>query len=81
LGRTTPGTATMTRMDIHAGIFFERAATFEAMAERVGVIMQEQADEGNMVTSLSHAIDPEDPKGPYQFIVIATPAVPPTVSV
>jgi hypothetical protein len=54
-------------------IVFERAATFEAMAERVGEIMEEQVEQGNTISSLSHAVDPNDPKGPYQFILIASP--------
>jgi hypothetical protein len=56
--------------DAHSYILFERAATFEAMADRVSEIMKEQGDQGNVICSLSHALDTDDPKGPYQFIVI-----------
>jgi hypothetical protein len=41
----------------------------------VSEIMAEQADRGNIVSSLSHAVDHDDPKGPYQFIVITEPII------
>jgi hypothetical protein len=56
-------------------ILFERAKTFEDMANRVGEIMKEHADLGNVVCSLSHAVDHDDPKGPYQFIIVTEPII------
>ena len=69
----------LSRVEMDVGqsrfILFERAETFEDMANRVSEIMTEQADQGNVVSSLSHAVDHEDPKGPYQFIVVTEPIV------
>jgi hypothetical protein len=62
-------------VDQHRFILFERAKTFEDMANRVGEVMKEQADQGNVVSSLSHAVDHDDPKGPYQFIVVTEPII------
>ncbi len=62
-------------IDQRCFILFERAKTFEDMANRVGEIMKEHADRGNVVSSLSHAVDHDDPKGPYQFIVLTEPII------
>lgn len=56
-------------------ILFERAKTFEDMANRVGEIIKEHADLGNVVSSLSHAVDHDDHKGPYQFIIVTEPII------
>jgi hypothetical protein len=54
-------------------IFLEHAHTFEGVGSRVSEIAHELADQGCVVSSVSHTIDEDDPAGRYQVIVIGLP--------
>ena len=56
--------------DIHVHHYFEHAATFEGISVRLGEIANDLAEQGCIISSVSHTIDREDPDGPYQFIVV-----------
>jgi hypothetical protein len=54
-------------------IFLEHAHTFEGVGSRVSEIADELAEQGCVVSSVSHTIDADDPAGRYQVIVIGLP--------
>jgi hypothetical protein len=54
-------------------IFLEHAHTFEGVGSRVSEIAHELAEQGCVVSSVSHTIDVDDPAGRYQVIVIGLP--------
>jgi len=63
-------------LQLHTHLYFERAQTFEDMARRVSAIATELADQGCLITSVSHALDADDPNGRYQFIVAGSSSSP-----
>ncbi len=54
-------------------IFLEHAHTFDGVGSRVSEIAHELAEQGCVVSSVSHTIDRDDPAGRYQVIVIDLP--------
>jgi hypothetical protein len=54
-------------------IFLEHAHTFEGVGSRVSEIAHELAEQGCVVSSVSHTIDEDDHAGRYQVIVIGLP--------